>query len=133
VTEQFLRARTAHASIRDLRLIDSCLLVVRVSGDGRAVLETLLAHPDVSDVPVVAIVSEDVDIHDRENCLWGIFTRFDCARDVCFREQHLIGISPIYRGPLGIDATWKTGYPAPLTMNDSVKKRVEERWDSYWQ
>jgi len=43
-----------------------------------------------------------------------------------------MGISPIYKGCLGIDATWKSGYPAPLVMAEAVAKKVEERWDSYW-
>ena len=55
------------------------------------------------------------------------------ARDIIFTEQKLMGISPIYKGTMGIDATWKEGYPKPLVMTDSIRKRVEERWDSYWR
>jgi 3-polyprenyl-4-hydroxybenzoate decarboxylase len=131
--EQVAHLRSVHSSIRSLRLVEGSLLVVKVAAGGRAPLETLLAHPDVSDIPLVACVSEDVDIEDRENCIWGMFTRFDCARDVLFRDQRLIGVSPVYTGPLGIDATWKPGYPEPLRMTDDVRRRVEERWDRYWQ
>jgi 4-hydroxy-3-polyprenylbenzoate decarboxylase len=45
-----------------------------------------------------------------------------------FTEQKLIGISPVYRGIMGIDATWKEGYPNPLVMTEEVVKRVDERW-----
>jgi 4-hydroxy-3-polyprenylbenzoate decarboxylase len=82
---------------------------------------------------MVAAVSEDVDIHERESYIWGVFTRFDCERDVVFTEQKLVGISPVYKGILGIDATWKTGYPKPLRMTEEVKRRVEERWGEYWK
>ncbi len=131
--EQFARVRSAHPAIEEIDVIAGCLMVVRVSGSGRRVMETLVAHPDVADMSIVACVSEDVNIHDRENCIWGIFTRFDCERDILFKEQRLIGISPIYGGPMGIDATWKEGYPSPLRMTEEVVKRVDERWQQYWK
>jgi 4-hydroxy-3-polyprenylbenzoate decarboxylase len=34
---------------------------------------------------------------------------------------------------MGIDATWKQGYPKPLVMHEGVKKHVEERWEEYWK
>ena len=96
------------------------------------VLKKLLRQSKLSGISIIATVSEDVDIRNRESYIWGVFTRFDCERDVLFSENTLMGISPIYRGIMGIDATWKTGYPDPLTMTDEVKKKVNDRWDSYW-
>ena len=119
--------------IVDQNLLDEAILIVKVRRDGNQVLRKLLHHPHLSALPLIVTVSEDVDIRDRENALWGIFTRFDCERDVLFTEQKLMGISPVYRGVMGIDATWKKGYPARLEMTDEVRKRVEERWDSYWR
>ena len=84
-------------------------------------------------IKLLAVVSDDVEIHNQESYIWGVFTRFDCERDVQFREQKLIGISPIYRGTLGIDSTWKTGYPEPLVMDEKIIKLVDERWESYWK
>jgi 4-hydroxy-3-polyprenylbenzoate decarboxylase len=52
---------------------------------------------------------------------------------VVFTEQKMIGISPVYSGVMGIDATWKKGYPAPLTMEPSAMRRVDERWESFWK
>jgi 3-polyprenyl-4-hydroxybenzoate decarboxylase len=34
---------------------------------------------------------------------------------------------------MGIDATWKKGYPAKLEMDSNVIKYVDKRWDSYWK
>jgi len=34
---------------------------------------------------------------------------------------------------MGIDATWKQGYPEPLAMTEEVRRRVDERWESYWR
>ncbi len=131
--ERLSGIRSLHSSILDFHLAADSMLTVKVSGNGRAVMETLVSHPDVSDLRIIACVSDDVDIHDKESRLWGVFTRFDCERDVLFREQRLIGISPIYGGPMGIDATWKRGYPDPLRMTESVVRKVEERWDHYWK
>ena len=82
---------------------------------------------------MIAAVSDDVDIHDRENLIWGIFTRFDCERDIVFTEQRTAGISTVYGGVMGIDATWKKGYPGPLRMDPSVVKRVDEKWEHLWK
>jgi 4-hydroxy-3-polyprenylbenzoate decarboxylase len=81
---------------------------------------------------LAAVVSEDVDIHDKESYIWGVFTRFDCERDVLFTEATLHGISPVYRGVLGIDATWKPGYPKPLVMPEEIRRRVDEKWAKIW-
>jgi UbiD family decarboxylase len=119
--------------ITDVELIENCLLVVKVQKDGKEIVEKLLQRKELRKLKMIAAVSDDVDIRDQENCIWGIFTRFDCERDIVFCEQGLIGISPIYKGTMGIDATWKKGYPAALTMDPSIVKRVDERWDSLWK
>ncbi|MBI3586301.1 MAG: menaquinone biosynthesis decarboxylase [Ignavibacteriales bacterium] len=118
--------------IVDARAIEDCLLLVKVKKDGRQVVEKLVGKKELQHFKMIAAVSEDVNIHDQENYIWGVFTRFDCERDVVFTEQKLIGISPVYKGVMGIDATWKKGYPDPLTMPDKIIKKVDQRWESYW-
>lgn len=137
---ELLRARNIVENLRNIErgvldsvFVEDCLAIVKTDRAGRPLLERLLMRGILRDVPLLALVSEDVDIRDRENSIWGIFTRFDCERDVVFSEQKLIGISPIYTGTLGIDATWKKGYPRPLVMDPKVRKRVESRWNQYWQ
>jgi 4-hydroxy-3-polyprenylbenzoate decarboxylase len=125
--------RSLDPRILDLQLVHDTLLLVKVSGHGMPVIEKLVKHTEISGVRIIAAVSSDVDIHDQENYIWGLFTRFDCERDVLFTEQKLVGISPVYKGIMGIDATWKNGYPKPLLMDETIVKRVEERWDSYWK
>lgn len=119
--------------IIDQNLVHGTLLLVTVEGRGMPVLKKLLHYPPLQHVPLIAMVSTDVNIRDRENYIWGVFTRFDCERDVLFTEQKLMGACPVYSGTMGIDATWKPGYPKPLAMTDEIKKRVEERWDTYWR
>ena len=109
------------------------MLLVKVSGLGMPVLERLVRHTELSGVKLVATVSPDVDLRNPESYIWGVFTRFDCERDLVFTEQHLVGISPVYRGIMGIDATWKEGYPKPLTMTEEVKRMVDAKWEMIWR
>ncbi len=107
------------------------LLAVRTPGPGRPVIEKILRNPAFSGYNLIAAVSDDVPLDDDELLLWGLFTRFDCARDVVPASVTMNGAWPVYGGPLGIDATWKAGYPKPLTMTESIVRRVDERWKEY--
>ncbi|CAN5298854.1 hypothetical protein BH18GEM1_BH18GEM1_18810 [soil metagenome] len=113
----------------------AALLVARVRArDGRtghAVAETLAASPALGRIKWVAVVSDDVPLDDRTLLLWGIFTRFDAARDVVFSEMRLDGAWPRYAGRMAIDATWKPGYPNPIEMDPAVVRLVDERWKEY--
>jgi 4-hydroxy-3-polyprenylbenzoate decarboxylase len=50
-----------------------------------------------------------------------------------FSEQTFVGARPVYRGVIGIDATWKSGYPQPLVMDESIVRLVDRRWKDYWR
>ena len=132
-TDQIQHLKSLDPRIMDINLVHDTLLLVKVSGHGMPLVEKFVKHTELPGIKIIAAVSDDVDIRDKENYIWGVFTRFDCERDILFTEQRLIGISPVYKGIMGIDATWKQGYPKPLTMTEQVKKRVEERWERYWQ
>jgi len=119
--------------IVDLNIVEDTFLLVKVSSGGHEIVEKLVKDTRLFNLSIVAAVSEDVDIHDKESYIWGMFTRYDCERDVVFTEQKLAGISPIYKGVMGIDATWKPGYPEPLLMDEEIVKRVDEKWGKIWQ
>ena len=114
------------------KVLEGGFLVVVVRQEPRAVLETLVRHEALGPIRLIAAVSDDVRLEDQENLMWGIFTRFDPARDMMFTEQRFLGARPVYRGRVGIDATWKTGYPLPVEMPDEVVSLVERRWGEYW-
>jgi 4-hydroxy-3-polyprenylbenzoate decarboxylase len=114
------------------KLLDGGFLIVVVAQDARAVLHTLVRHESLGTVKFVVAVSEDVNLNDLESTIWGIWTRFDPARDLVCAEQRFVGARPVYSGRIGLDATWKTGYPLPLTMPDEVVKLVDRRWSEYW-
>jgi 4-hydroxy-3-polyprenylbenzoate decarboxylase len=108
------------------------LLVVEARSEGRAVLERLVHWDGLGPVKLVVAVSSDVDLDQEASLLWGMFTRFDPARDLVAQSQEFVGARPVYRGRLGIDATWKTGYPAPLEMTPEIVQLVDRRWGDYF-
>jgi UbiD family decarboxylase len=117
--------------IQDWRLLDGGFLLVVPRENPRDVLKKLVeaALP----VRIVVAVSPDVRLDDDEQVQWGVFTRFDPARDMFFGAQEFVGARPVYRGVIGIDATWKAGYPAALEMDPAVVRKVDQRWPQYWK
>jgi 4-hydroxy-3-polyprenylbenzoate decarboxylase len=110
-------------------------LPVSIKTIGREVIEKLIAESNLERLPkgikIVAAVSEDVNLESDLEIIWGIFTRFDAARDVCFTRSKLAGATVINEGIMGIDATWKPGYPNPCVMPEEVVKKVDSRWREY--
>ncbi|MDE0592723.1 MAG: UbiD family decarboxylase [Dehalococcoidia bacterium] len=115
------------------RLVGKTMLVVQTAGGGRNIIQKLVDNPLLGSVKIVVAVSDDVDIEDDENLIWGIFTRFDAVLDVMFSRTEFRGLAPVYSGVLGIDATWKQGYQKPLVMDPDVVKKVDAKWSRYWK
>jgi 4-hydroxy-3-polyprenylbenzoate decarboxylase len=118
--------------------VGEAMLAIQVSESPRDVLASVLAalrevgEGGAAEPPkLVAAVSPDVPLDDRRLLLWGIFTRFDPARDVFFESSELRGVWPVHRGRMAIDATFKEGYPAPLEMDPEIVARVDRRWGEY--
>jgi 4-hydroxybenzoate decarboxylase subunit C len=114
------------------RLVGDTLLAVKVSSGGRELCERIVKLGLPPEVKMVAVLSEDIDLDDPVSLLWGIFTRFDPARDIVFAHSELRGAMPIYKGPMGIDATFKEGYPDPLEMPGEIVEKVNRRWPEYF-
>jgi 4-hydroxy-3-polyprenylbenzoate decarboxylase len=125
--------QNVHRSIRSSVVIENTLLAVSVEGEPREVLSALLALPAGEAPPIVAAVSPDVNLEDVESLLWGIFTRFEPARDVRFASSSIAGVRPSFSGRMVIDATWKNGYPHPVSMDPEVVRTVDQRWNEYWK
>lgn len=119
----------------DNRIADYALwegfLVVKVTGEPRALLDRLIRWEGLGPIRFVAAVSDDVDIRSETGVLWGVYNRFDPARDFIVERQTFIGAKPVYEGRIGIDATWKEGYPLALTMPEEVVAKVDRRWGEY--
>jgi len=117
--------------IREVNLWSESMAVLRVDGPGRNVLEKVVKSGVFSGIPLAAAVSADVPLNNESLMLWGIFTRFDCRRDTLFTEVSWHGDHPKYSGTMGIDATWKPGYPEPLEMTKEIVAKVDRRWKEY--
>ncbi len=127
-----LPAGFEQAGAKEFRMLEGTLLAVKCAcGRGREVLKELLGRRELAGVKFVAAVSEDVDLNDETSLLWGIFTRFDCARDLEFAESGISGARPRFTGPVGIDATFKDGYPEPVEMDAATVEKVGKRWAEY--
>lgn len=85
---------------------------------GREVVEALVRRPEYAGVRLIVAVSEDVSLEDDQEFVWGWFTRFDCARDLVPAGAENRGTWVQCRGPLGVDATWKSGYPEVVGSDD---------------
>ncbi len=124
-------------NVKSTRLWENTMLIVQVdrieSDIGRKTLEQLVRAPQLSQLKIVAVVSPDVNLDDEVDTLWGIFTRFDPARDMMFTQTSLQGVQPVYDGVLGIDATWKPGYPDAVEMDPQTVRLVDSRWKTYWE
>ena len=123
-------ARDIDAGVLAHVVLQDSLLVVQVDGSGREVVERLVQVP-LGPVKMVAAVSPDVPLDNRDLLLWGIFTRFDCARDIVFTEVQRRGAWTTCHGVMGIDATFKPGYPEALEMDPDIVEKVDRRWAEY--
>jgi 4-hydroxy-3-polyprenylbenzoate decarboxylase len=120
--------RAFEPRVKAHRLAWGGMLVVKVQAEGRAVIEALVRRPELAACKLIVAVSPDVPLDDDELLLWGIFTRFDCARDTVPANVESRGAWIACRGPLGIDATWKEGYPEPVATPADVIANVDGWW-----
>jgi len=95
----------------------------------KGALRAVMAEAAALGVPLAAVVSADVDLEDLDSLVWGIFTRFDPVLDTVHGNADVGEISGA--AVLGIDATWKEGYPEPVEMSEDVVRLVSRRWGEY--
>jgi menaquinone biosynthesis decarboxylase len=124
--------REKHKEIMEWRLLNGGILVVKAGENPKETIKKLFDSPGYDDVRIIAAVSPDIDIHDRTELIWGIFTRFDPYLDVIFERAELRGSAVVYGGRMGIDATMKSWYPVVIEMSEDVKETVTGRWKEYW-
>ncbi|ABA56741.1 3-octaprenyl-4hydroxybenzoate decarboxylase [Nitrosococcus oceani ATCC 19707] len=89
----------------------------------------------------VIVTDEDINARDWKDVIWAMTTRMDPARDCVIIENtpidYLDFASPVsgLGSKIGFDVThkWKgetqREWGQPITMDNAVKKRVDEMWD----
>lgn len=90
----------------------------------------------------VIVTDDDVNVRDWNDVIWAMTTRMDPVRDTTLVENtpidYLDFASPVsgLGGKIGFDATnkWKgetdREWGRPILMDESVKKRVDEIWET---
>src|SRR5438034_8151285 len=71
--------------MENYKLLEGGFLAIVARQNARAILQNLVKAP--LGVRFVVAVSPDVRLDDDENLQWGVFTRFDPARDMLFTQQ----------------------------------------------
>ncbi|BBG29528.1 4-hydroxy-3-polyprenylbenzoate decarboxylase [Zymobacter palmae] len=91
----------------------------------------------------IIIVDEDINTRSWQDVVWAITTRMDPGRDTVMVENtpidYLDFASPVsgLGSKMGLDATDKwpgetdREWGRPITRNDDIVKRVDERWAEY--
>ncbi|MGH6894452.1 MAG: 4-hydroxy-3-polyprenylbenzoate decarboxylase [Dongiaceae bacterium] len=88
----------------------------------------------------IIVVDDDIDVRDWKEVIWAVTTRVDPARDLLITENtpidYLDFASPVsgLGSKFGLDATNKwpgetaRAWGRPISMDDAVKRRVDELW-----
>jgi 4-hydroxy-3-polyprenylbenzoate decarboxylase len=114
----------------------------RFPGHAKKVMFALWGIGLLSLTKIVIVVDDDVNVHNLQEVIWAVTSRFDPARDIT-----IIPNAPIdsldhstYKlnlgGKLGIDATkkWKEEgfereWPNAVEMDGEVKRKIDEIWN----
>jgi UbiD family decarboxylase len=63
--------------------------------------------------------------------LWGVFTRFEPARDIHAAERTIVRNHVSYQMPIIIDARMKPWYPPEVEVDSETRLLVDRRWKEY--
>jgi len=114
----------------------------RYPGHAKKAMFALWGMGMLSLTKIVIVVDDDVNVHNINEVLWAVTSRFDPARDVVIIPDAPVDsldhstYMPNLGGKLGIDATvkWKEEgfereWPEAVEMDGEIKKRIDGIWD----
>jgi 4-hydroxybenzoate decarboxylase subunit C len=110
-----------------------CLVIAGLSySDDPRQAQRLCQWKAFHDWPLLILTDDAGIVRSSSLFLWSVFTRFEPAADIYaaridIRRHHLC-----YGGPIVIDARIKPTYPAELSCDPAISKRVDERWREYF-
>lgn len=106
-----------------------CLVL---AGDGysedASLAQQICRWPDFASWPLLIWTDDLAMTRSSTGFLWSVFTRFDPSSDIYAAETRLQKHQLSYRGPILIDTRMKPSYPAELTSDPQVARRVDARW-----
>jgi UbiD family decarboxylase len=111
-----------------------CLVVGGASWQDDPQLPRRVAqHPAFADWPLVVLSDEPARAaRSTMNFLWTTFTRFEPAADIHAARTEVVRNHLAYTPPIVIDARLAPDFPAELTCDPEVARRVTERWKEYF-
>jgi UbiD family decarboxylase len=93
----------------------------------------LASHPAFADWPLVVLSDEPARASASSmNFLWTTFTRFEPAADIHAAQARLVRNHVARTPPIVIDARMKPWYPAEVTGDPDVARRVTDRWAEFF-
>ncbi|CUS98888.1 4-hydroxy-3-polyprenylbenzoate decarboxylase [Candidatus Kryptobacter tengchongensis] len=126
----------------ELRPIDG-ILIIKIKKDkpfkAREVAKEIWEIDKDKKVKIMFIVDEEINIHDKTELLWGLFTRFDPERDIFFDERNFNHrVLPNLGGRMAVDCTRKSseeGHFKPwleiIKMDEQIKEKISQRWKEF--
>lgn len=116
----------------------------RYPGHAKKVMFALWGMGQLSFSKIIAVVDDDIDVHDRKQVIWALTTRIDPQRDVFIVPgtvtDSLDHASKLfnYGSKMGIDATRKSEaegftrkWPEVMDVPAELKETVRKRWGEY--
>lgn len=112
-------------------------------GHAKKIMNAIWGMGQMMFTKLIIVVDADVNPQDLSTTAWKVFNNIDARRDVVLMDGPLDALDhssnlPHYGCKMGIDATKKwpsEGYtrewPDDISMDESIKKLVDEKWDSY--
>ena len=92
---------------------------------------TLCQRQDFQQWPLLILTDNAGLACSTTGFLWSVFTRFDPASDIFAAGTSLDHHQITYRGPILIDARMKPRYPAELTSDPTIERKVTEEWPEF--
>ena len=95
----------------------------------REMIEKLLRRPEYAGVKLIVAVSSDIPLDGRRAAAVGHLHPLRLrARRAARGEPSRAAPGSRCAGPLGIDATWKPGYPEPVAHTPELLAKVDAWW-----
>lgn len=112
-------------------------------GHAKKVMNSIWGMGQMMFTKLIIVVDREVSPQDLSLVAWKVFNNIDARRDVVMMDGPLDALDhssniPHYGCKMGIDATKKWAseghtreWPDDIEMPDSIKKMVDEKWDTY--
>jgi len=126
---------TIPSGVTDIRVFcPGCLVVGGAGyGDDPGLPDRITADAAFRDWPLVVLSDEPRRAASSSvNFLWTTFTRFEPAADIHASDVVIDRQHVRYRFPIVIDARIKPPYPNELFCDETIARRVTERWAEYF-